>query len=121
MNFKRGQKPAAALELGGYSFDTIRVGAIIKPIRWFGVTESTGIVRGYTSAAIKFNPINVLVITKIIHNDKNGKNKTLAFLKYYDEERFRNNKSSATGFFDICKTKFNYRMEIIRYSRLIIS
>ena len=116
MNFQRGKSPAAALELGGYTFDTIRVGAILESVRWFGVARSTGNLRGYSSSAIQFCPPNILEIIKITSGD--GKRKILSFQKYRDEKRrleITHGSRRIDGFIDISKTQFDYRLKIIGY------
>ncbi len=120
MNFQRGKSPAAALELGGYTFDTIRVGAILEAVRWFGVARSTGNLRGYSSSAIQFCPPNILEIIKITSGD--GKRKILSFQKYWDEKRRLERKEITSsriidGFIDISKTQFDYRLKIIGYAQ----
>ena len=123
VGFKRGGNPLERLDIGGFSFDTLKPGAILKTKRWFGVSRSTGIIRGYTSSAIQFRKDTYLLVTKVEPAD--GK-KTISWCRYVRldwveeaRELLKGGKKGAygvtSGFFkNLTKIKFDYRMEVIK-------
>ena len=123
VGFKRGGNPLERLDIGGFSFDTLKPGAILKTKRWFGVSRSTGIIRGYTSSAIQFRKDTYLLVTRI--ESGNGK-KTINWCRYVRldwveeaRELLKGGKKGAYGvtnghFNGLTKIRFDYRMEVIK-------
>jgi len=64
LNFQRGLDPKASIGIGGYSFDTLRNGTIIKCIKPFG-TSKGGVIRAYQGSAKRIPLETYLVIFNI--------------------------------------------------------
>jgi hypothetical protein len=127
LNFKRDGNPLSSMGLGGFSFETLKPGAILRSKRFFGVTKSTGVIGGYHSSAIRIGKDNYLLITEVRDSFK-PKLKTLTFKRYgtlehakSEKEKFKEGGSKkldwygvGSGFFSgMSKMKFDYRFEII--------
>jgi hypothetical protein len=63
-SFIRGADPKSSLGIGGYSFNTLRNGTIIRCIKPFG-TSLGGVIRGYSGAAKRIPFDTYLVIFNI--------------------------------------------------------
>jgi hypothetical protein len=127
-SFERGGNPLEKIGIGGFSFDTIKVGSILESKRFFGVSKSTGIIRGYSSSSIRISRGNYLLITEVRKGHKPG-TKNISWLKYsrldFAKEARENLKNHdrtrsimwygvVKGFFDdITKRKFDYRLKVI--------
>lgn len=121
-DFERGGNPLERLDIGGFSFDTLRPGAILKAKRFFGVTK-TGTLGGI-SRAIRINRDNYLLV--ILIENENPNTKTIHWQKFFkledakeQKQRLKNKEGLSTwgitkGFLhDITKRKFDYRLEVI--------
>jgi len=64
INFRRSDNPLSSMGLGGFSFDTLRNGTIIKCIKFFGTTKG-GVIRGYSGASKRIQRETYLVIFNI--------------------------------------------------------
>jgi hypothetical protein len=125
INFQRGRNPLGSMDLGGFSFDTLRPGAILKTKRYFGVSKSTGTIGGYNSSAIRISKDQYLLVTEV--RDQGGGKKNISWRKYHDLERAMDEREIlkwaqtsmawygiTKGFFDqLTKRRFDYRMEIV--------
>jgi hypothetical protein len=131
LNFQRGKSPLSSMGVGGFSFDTLKPGAILISKRYFGVTEKTGKITGYNSAKLPIGKDNFLLVTEIRDN-ADGKTKNISFKRYSShgftlekikEERQKLRDSGRkslewwgilSGFFSaISKAKFNFRFDIL--------
>ena len=65
MEFKRGIEVKDALGLGGYSFETLRKGAVLEVKSHFGVTREAGKLRHINSCAVECPRGHFLLITRI--------------------------------------------------------
>jgi hypothetical protein len=81
MNFKRGGDPLSSMGLGGFSFDSLRPGAILQSKKYFGITGKTGNIVGYHSGATRISAGDYLLITNIEEGQKPGE-KNIHFRKY---------------------------------------
>ena len=70
MEFKRTGNSKAALDLGGYSFSTLKPGAILQSKKFFGITKN-GVFRGYHNSYVSFSRGQYLVVTKITRSPYN--------------------------------------------------
>lgn len=128
INFKRNSDPLGSMGLGGFSFETLRPGAILKSKRYFGVSKSTGNIGGYNSSAIRIGKGDWLLVTDV--RDQDGGKKNISWRRYHESregmayeerEKFRESGTKGmawygitSGFFDqLTKRKFDYRLEII--------
>lgn len=125
-NFERRGNPLEKIGIGGLSFDTLKVGAILESQRFFGVSKSTGIIRGYTSSAIKISRGNYLLITEVRNKESQKKNiswrKYPSLLKALEQREIlrTSGKNSLQwygipqGFFDeLTKRRFDYRLKVV--------
>lgn len=123
INFQRGKTVKDSLRIGGYSFDTLRKGAIIEAKKSFSVSF-TGIIQPYWRAKNKINKGNYLVISNIIAM----KTKHIYWIKFWnyqeareyskslieDPNKFRLYNSGGEGPMDgLTQQKFDNRFEII--------
>ena len=131
LNFQRGKSPLSSMGVGGFSFDTIKPGAILISKRYFGVTEKTGRITGYNSGKLSIGVDNFLLVTEVRDN-ADGKTKNISFKRYSShgftlekikEERQKLRDSGRkslewwgilSGFFSaISKAKFDFRFDIL--------
>jgi hypothetical protein len=126
-SFTRDGTPMEKLGLGGFYFNTLKPGAILKTKRFFGVSISTGIISGYTSSAIKFSKDTYILVIDIRDGIKPG-TKNISWAKFQklewaheQKEKLREGGKKAVswygttkGFFhDLTKRRFDYRLEVI--------
>jgi hypothetical protein len=128
LDFQRGGNPLGSMGLGGFSFDTLRPGAILKSKKHLGVTERTGNITSYHSAKLRIAPAQYLLVTDVRPGRSPGE-KNISFKRYdNDPDLVRNERSVLkdegksylqwhgvpSGFFSsISKKKFDNRFEII--------
>ena len=131
LNFQRGKSPLSSMGVGGFSFDTLKPGAILISKRYFGVTEKTGKITGYNSGKLPIGKDNFILVTKVRDN-ADGKTKNISFKRYTShgftlekikEERQKLKDAGSksldwwgilSGFFsDISKAKFHFRFDIL--------
>ena len=125
--FQRGGNPLSSMGLGGFSFDTLRPGAILKSKKYFGLAERSGNITTYHSAKLRITPGQYLLVTDVRPGQVQGES-NITFKKYRDldlakEERLVLKEKGLrylqwygvpSGFFSsISKKKFDYRLEII--------
>lgn len=79
MAFQRGKDSKSSLGLGGYTFDTLKPGAILKSLKWFGLSN-TGHVRGYHGAANRYAARTYFLVVDI--EDINNYYKSLRLKGY---------------------------------------
>jgi len=126
INFQRGRNPLGTMDLGGFSFETLRPGAILRAKRFFGVSKSTGNIGGYHSSAISIRPDSYFLVTEV--RIQEGGKRNISWSRYHDLEKAREQKEIfqndgkksmqwygiTKGFFDeLTKRRFDYRFEII--------
>ena len=127
ISFERGGDPLGRMGIGGFSFDTLRPGTILKSKKFFGVTKS-GKIAGYHSASISISPDNYLIVRKVIPGDKPN-TKIIYWYKSRDlgrvmeiSKKMENGEAPGISswhftsghFTDLSKIRFNYRLDIIR-------
>jgi hypothetical protein len=80
MEFKRGDAKDI-LKLGGYSFNTLRKGAILQVKFSFGVTDKTGDLRHISSCTIPCPQKHYLLVTRVedLYSIKMDKNRSDLF------------------------------------------
>ena len=126
MQFVRGKNPKEALSLGGYSFDTLRVGAILRITKRFGLSREEGKIRNWKQCAVSCPRDFYMLITRI-EECANLKRKNIHFILIsvngdsLKEDRERLVKKEAfpgwrtTGFIGNCsKRMFDYRLKVIK-------
>lgn len=126
-NFVKGGNPLEKIGIGGFSFDTLKIGTILESKKYFGVSKSTGILRGYSSSTIKISRGDYLLITDVqkgrIYGTKNISWRKYSKLDFAKEQKEKLKEGGAkslhwygiiNGFFDgITKRKFDYRLKVI--------
>lgn len=130
LNFIRGENPLKSMGIGGFSFDTLKPGSILKPTKFFGITKHTGKITKYHSP-FNINPENYIFITEILPTN-NDKRKILKFIRLNNKRRaeeMRNNYKEGgldnlqldwywgieiIKSIELSKRQFNYRFEIIK-------
>lgn len=127
IKFQRGGNPLRTMDLGGFSFETLRPGAILQAKRWFGVSKSTGNIGGYHSSAISISKGDWFLVTDV--RDQEGGKKNISWRRYHNtkEEMVYQNREELrkegklhflfgpiSGFFDdLTKRRFDYRLEVV--------
>jgi len=125
MHFERGKDVKESLSLGGYSFDTLRPGAIIVVTRRFGISDAEGKIRGINSCSLKLEKDSHLLITRI-SNICDPKRKEIHFIKHpkmnyfiiHDREILKQGQAypgwRRTGHFgNMSKRMFDYRLKVL--------
>ena len=125
MQFERAQDIKKSLSLGGYSFDTLRPGAIIVVTRKFGISDAKGKIRNINSCYLKLEKDSHLLITRI-SNICDPKRKEIHFIKHpsmnyfigQDRETLRKGHAFTgwrrTGHFgNMSKRMFDYRLKVL--------
>lgn len=126
-SFERGGNPLEKIGVGGFSFDTLKKGAILESNRFFGVSKSTGIIRGYSSSPLKISRGDYLLITDVqngrIYGTKNISWRKYSRLDFAKEQKEKLKEGGSESlhwygvikglFFDITKRKFDYRLKVI--------
>jgi len=128
LNFKRTGNPLSSMGLGGFSFDTLKPGAILISKRYFGVTEKTGKITTYHSGKLPIRTNNLLLVTEVRENAE-GKTKNISFKRYgvelenvkVERQKLKDSGRKSlewwgipSGFFsDISKAKFDFRFDIL--------
>jgi len=129
MHFERGKDIKEAMSLGGYSFDTLRPGAILQITKKFGLSKEEGKIRDFNECSIPCQKNYLMLITRI-EQYANGdpKRKTIHFIKHgpnriptLNEDRVRIQKKEAfpgwrtTGLMgNMSKRMFDYRLKVIK-------
>ena len=125
MEFKRGKDVKDSMGLGGYSFETLRVGAVLQVTHRFGLSKEEGKIRDWKECSISCPQHYCMLITRI-ETCTDPKRKNIHFIlrsadgnKMY-EDRIRLEKKEAfpgwrtTGFIGNCsKRMFDYRLKVI--------
>jgi len=127
MNFERGKDVKDALSIGGYSFDTLRPGAVLKVLRWFALSKAEGKIRGYHSGSIQLKKNYYILITRIEPAySGEAKRKNIHFILHPTIERIEEDREillkkqaypgwrKTAHFGNISKRIFEYRLEIIK-------
>lgn len=126
MNFKRNQDVKEALSIGGYSFETLRVGAILQVTKKFGLSQLEGKIWNWKECTVLCPQHYCMLITRI-EACEDPKRKNIHFILMSSdgvmmgEDRIRLQKKEAlsrwrtTGFLGNCsKRMFDYRLKIIK-------
>ena len=128
ISFQRGANPLGSMGLGGFSFETLRPGALLQSKRYFGVSKSTGNIGGYHSSAIPIGKGDWFLVTEVINLDGGKKNISWKGYRSSREEEAREQREVfrkegkkvlkwygiTSGFFDeLTKRRFDYRFDII--------
>ena len=128
INFQRGGNPLGTMDLGGFSYETLRPGAILQSKKFFGITGSSGQITGYHSGKMSVRAGDYFLVTHIgVPYGPKDSQKTIQFrkssnLKVINELRdaMKEGKSpwaswsAPSGFLEgITKRRFDYRFDII--------
>lgn len=127
-NFEREGNPLKQMDLGGFSFDTMKPGAILQSKKYFGITASSGQIAGHHDAKISVRNGDFFLITSFGYNI-HGERETIHFLKSSElliklaREKIKEGANpnsldmafhTARGFLkDLTKKRFDYRFDVI--------